>query len=314
MSSKPVNVSISAPLSPVSIGADKSVTPAQRFRRQYFSSRTATIAFILLVALALAAFTAPLWAPQNPYDLSAVSINQAELVPGSVSPDGKLRYLLGTDGAGRDLLSVIAYGLRISIVVGVASALVALLLGTTVGLIAAHFGGKVDALLMRIVDLQLSIPTILVALMLLAVLGQGVDKTLLALILVQWAYFARIVRGSAIVERQKEYVEAAMGQGLPAWRIMARHILPNCAAPLIVNGTLQIASAISLEATMSFLGIGLPQTEPSLGLLISNGFEYMLSNKYWISVFPGIALVLLVASFNLIGDQLRIALNSKLDT
>lgn len=285
-------------------------TPWQRLRARFLESRIAYGAVVLFLLLALAALAAPWIAPQNPYDLSTVSVVNAELPPGQQDMTGRA-YLLGTDGAGRDVLSAILYGLRISIGVGMASALVALLLGTAVGLVAAHFGGVVDAFIMRFVDLQLSFPAILVALMLLAALGQGVDKTLLALIVVQWAYYARTVRGSALVERQKEYVEAAMGQGLPARRIMFRHILPNCLAPLLVTVTLQTAHAITLEATMSFLGIGLPQTKPSLGLLIANGFEYLLSNKYWISVFPGIALVMLVASINLIGDRLRAVINPK---
>lgn len=285
-------------------------TPWQRLRARFLESRIAYGAVVLFLLLALAALAAPWIAPQNPYDLSTVSVVNAELSPGQQDMTGRA-YLLGTDGAGRDVLSAILYGLRISIGVGMASALVALLLGTAVGLVAAHFGGVVDAFIMRFVDLQLSFPAILVALMLLAALGQGVDKTLLALIVVQWAYYARTVRGSALVERQKEYVEAAMGQGLPARRIMFRHILPNCLAPLLVTVTLQTAHAITLEATMSFLGIGLPQTKPSLGLLIANGFEYLLSNKYWISVFPGIALVMLVASINLIGDRLRAVINPK---
>ena len=286
-------------------------TPWQQLRARFFESRTAALAFWLFVTLAVVAVAAPWIAPQNPYDLASVSIPNAELPPGSTSAAGAMHHLLGTDGAGRDVLSAILYGLRISIGVGLASAFVALIVGTSIGLAAAHFGGLVDAVIMRIVDLQLSFPAILVALMLLAVLGQGVDKTLLALIVVQWAYYARSVRGTAQVERQKEYVEAAIGQGLPARRIMFRHVLPNCVAPLLVIVTLQTAGAITLEATMSFLGIGLPQTKPSLGLLIANGFEYLLSNMYWISVFPGIALALLVASINLIGDRLRVAANPK---
>lgn len=296
-----------------SVPIAKTDTPARRLWRQYAKSRVALTAAILLLLLALAALAAPIIAPQDPYDLQVVSIMEAEKTPGSYSTDGRLYYVLGTDGAGRDVLSAILYGLRISIGIGVASALIALFLGTCVGLVSAHFGGKVDAVIMRIVDVQLSIPTILIALVLLAALGQGVDKTLLALILVQWAYFARNVRGAAQVERNKEYVEAAIGQGLPPTRIMFRHILPNCMAPLVVTATLHMAQAITLEATMSFLGIGLPPTKPSLGLLISNGFDYMLSNQYWISVFPGIALVLLVVSINLVGDQLRTVLNPKLD-
>jgi peptide/nickel transport system permease protein len=285
-------------------------TPWQDLRQRYAESRIATIALAFFVLLAVLAVLAPWVTPQDPYDLATVSVLNAELRPGEHSADGT-RHWLGTDGAGRDVLSAIVYGLRISIGVGLASAIVALVIGTIVGLVAAHLGGVVDAFLMRVVDLQLSFPAILVALMLLAALGQGVDKTLLALVIVQWAYYARTVRASALVERQKEYVEAAIGQGLPPRYVMFRHILPNCIAPLLVTVTLQTAHAITLEATMSFLGIGLPQTKPSLGLLIANGFEYLLSNKYWISVFPGVALALLVASINLTGDRLRTVLNPK---
>jgi peptide/nickel transport system permease protein len=166
---------------------------------------------------------------------------------------------------------------------------------------------------MRVVDIQLSFPAILVALILVAILGRGVDKVVIALILVQWAYYARTVRGSAMVERRKEYIEAAQCLALPATRIVFRHLLPNCLAPMIVVGTLQTAHAISLEATLSFLGVGLPQTEPSLGLLIANGFEYMLSGKYWISFFPGVALLVTIMSINLVGDQLRDVLNPRLE-
>lgn len=276
--------------------------------RRFFRSPSARFAVAMLALLVVAAMTAPLIAPQDPYDLRQVSITENEKPPGASSNDQALTYYLGTDGAGRDVLSAILYGLRVSLVIGVTSALVALLIGTAVGLLSAWRGGRVDALLMRIVDVQLSLPTILIALVLLAVLGHGADKTLLALVLVQWAVFARNVRGSALVERSKDYVEAARGQGLPAHRIMFRHVLPNCLAPLIVTTTNQMAAAITLEATMSFLGIGLPQTKPSLGLLISNGFDYMFSNLYWISVFPGIALVLLVVSISLVGDRLRVML------
>lgn len=288
-------------------------SPWRRVRRQFFASHVAAAALALLLLLVVAAFAAPLIAPQDPYDLSKVSVVDAELPPGARADSSGMLHLLGTDGAGRDLLSAILYGLRISIGIGLLSALAALVIGTTVGLVSAHLGGRIDAFLMRVVDLQLSLPAILIALILLASLGQGIDKTLMALILVQWAYYARNVRGSAVVERQKEYVEAAIGQGLSAARIMFRHVLPNCMGTLIVTATLQTAHAITLEATMSFLGIGLPQTKPSLGLLIANGFEYMLTNKYWVCVFPGIALALLVASINLIGDRLRAVFNPKLD-
>jgi peptide/nickel transport system permease protein len=178
--------------------------------------------------------------------------------------------------------------------------------------LAAYYGGRLESLIMRVVDLQLSFPAILVALILLAVLGRGVDKVLIALIIVQWAYYARTIRGQALVERRREYIEAARCLALSDRRIVFRHLLPNCLPPVIVVGTVQVANAIALEATLSFLGVGVPITEPSLGLLISNGYGYMLSGDYWISFFPGIALVVAVVSLNLVGDQLRDVLNPRL--
>jgi peptide/nickel transport system permease protein len=194
----------------------------------------------------------------------------------------------------------------------VASGFFALLIGMIVGLVAAYAGGRTENVIMRIVDLQLSFPASLVALMLIAILGKGIENIILALVIAQWAYYARTVRGTALVERRKEYVEAAQCLGLSKTRVVFRHILPNCLAPLIVVGTVQTASAISLEATLSFLGVGLPQTEPSLGVLIANGFEYLLSGRYWISVFPGIALLVTVVSINLVGDHLRDVLNPRM--
>ncbi|MDA7947456.1 MAG: ABC transporter permease [Hyphomicrobiaceae bacterium] len=287
-------------------------TPFQRFKADFLESKIATVALVTLVAIVLVAIFAPLIAPQNPYDLAQVSVLDARLPPGTKSEFG-YTFLLGTDGAGRDLFSAILYGLRISLSVGVMSGFIALVIGSAIGLIAAYAGGRVDSVIMRVVDIQLSFPAILIALMLLAVFGKGVDKIMIALVTVQWAYYARTVRGTALVERSKEYVEAGVCLGLSRNRILFRHILPNCLAPLIVVGTVQTAHAIALEATLSFLGVGLPQTEPSLGLLISNGFEYMLSGRYWISFFPGIALLLTIVSINLVGDQLRDVLNPRLE-
>jgi peptide/nickel transport system permease protein len=287
-------------------------TPFRRIAADFASSKLALFGLAVFALIVLCAILAPLISPQNPYDLAQLDVLDSRLEPGARSGDGKHVFWLGTDDQGRDMLSAIFYGLRISIGVGVTATLCALALGLTMGLTAAFFGGRVDALLMRIVDIQLSFPAILIALILLALLGQGIDKIIIALIAVQWAYYARTVRGAALVERAKEYIEAARCLALPAPRIVFRHLLPNCLPPLIVVATVQVAAAIALEATLSFLGLGLPITEPSLGLLISNGFTYMLSGKYWISFFPGVALLATIVSINLVGDQLRDVLNPRL--
>lgn len=289
-------------------------TPFQRFARNFFSSKIATAGFIVLGLIVLAAIFAPIIAPQNPYDLTQIDIMDSRLAPGTQSFDQRFTYLLGTDEQGRDMLSAILYGVRISIIVGVVSTAIALLIGLTLGLFAGYFGGRVEGFIMRVADIQLSFPPILVALILLALMGPGISKIVIALVAVQWAYYARTARSAALVERKKEYIEAASGLGLSPMRIVFRHLLPNCLPPLIVIAALQVASAISLEATLSFLGLGLPVTEPSLGLLIANGFDYMMSGKYWISVFPGIALLVTVVAINLVADQLRDVLNPRLQT
>ena len=290
----------------------KAETPFRRLTREFFASPVATGSLATLLIIVVLALFAPLLAPQNPYDLATVTVMDARLAPGERGSAGFVMWL-GADGAGRDMWSAILYGLRISLGVGVASGVIALAIGTAIGLAAAYRGGWLDALIMRLVDLQLSFPAILVALILVAILGRGADKVMIALILVQWAYYARTVRGSALVERRKEYIEAAHCLALPPRRIVFRHLLPNVVAPMIVVGTLQTAHAISLEATLSFLGVGLPLTEPSLGLLIANGFEYMLSGKYWISFYPGLALLATIMSINLVGDRLRDVLNPRLE-
>ncbi len=273
-----------------------------------------TLAFgvaILVLVLALAVL-APVISPQDPYDLLSLSLFDTTLPPSSEAYDGSRTYLLGTDSQGRDVLSGILYGLRISLVVGVGSALIAGAIGTIVGILAAYFGGWIEALIMRLVDLQLSFPAILVALMLLAFLGKGVGNVILALVIVEWAGYARTARSAALVELGKEYLIAARVSLLPVKRIIFVHLVPNCLPPLIVLLTIQVARAISLEATLSFLGVGVKATEPSLGMLIANGFSYILSGAYWITLFPGIALVVTVVAINLIGDYLRVALNPKL--
>ena len=274
------------------------------------SNPTTFISVLLLTLIVGCAILAPLIAPTDPYDLSVVSIMDGRLAPGEEMSNGNIAWL-GTDGAGRDVLSAIIYGLRTSLIVAISSALIALSIGIFIGLIAAFYGGKIDSFLMRIVDIQLSFPAILVALVLLALLGKGVDKVIIALAVVQWAVYARTVRAAATVERRKEYIEAASCLGLSNSRIIWKHLLPNSISPLIVLATLQTAHSISIEATLSFLGVGVPITEPSLGSLISNGFDFILSGAYWITFFPGVMLLATVASINVLGDQIRAILNPR---
>ena len=286
-------------------------SPAKRLLKQYMKNRMAVAGFIGFTAIVIVAVFAPWLSPQDPYDLAQLDIMDSLLKPGETSMDG-MPYILGTDDQGRDILSGIMYGLRTSLGVGALRAFFALIIGSALGLVSAYFGGRTDAFIMRVVDLQLSFPAILVALVLMAILGQGVDKIIIALIIVQWAYYARTIRSTALVETRKEYIEAASCLALSNSRIVFRHLLPNCIPPMIVVVTVRVAAAISLEATLSFLGIGLPVTEPSLGLLISNGFEYMLSGRYWISFYPGMALLFAIVSINLVGDHLRDILNPRL--
>lgn len=276
----------------------------------FFQSPAAAIGFATLIVICLLALFAPWISPQNPYDLMQLDIMDGRLPPGSESMTG-LVYHLGTDSQGRDILSGILYGLRTSLLVGVLSAFAAAIIGTTAGLFAAYMGKRTETVIMRLVDLQLSFPTILMALMMLAVLGKGVTNVVIALIIAEWATYARTVRATALVEREKEYIEAARMFRLPGWRILFKHLLPNCLAPVIVIATMQVARAIGLEATLSFLGLGASVTEPSLGMLISTGYQYLLTGLYWISFFPGIALLVTIVAINLVGDRLRDVLNPR---
>ena len=265
---------------------------------------------LILVVVLVAGVVLPLLAPQDPYDLATFSIMENRLPPGAESFDG-MTFWLGTDSQGRDMVSAILYGMRISLIVGLVATTIALMIGICVGLVAATFGSKVDAVLMRFVDFVLGFPSILVALVLLAALGRGVDKVIFAIVVVQWAHYARVMRASAMVERQKEYIEAAENLGYSKMRIMFRHLLPNSISAVLVIATIRVAVAITLEATLSFLGVGVPVTEPSLGLLVASGFQFLMSGEYWISVYPGIALVILIFSLNLAGDRLREAFDSR---
>jgi peptide/nickel transport system permease protein len=283
---------------------------AMRLWSEYRKERVAVVGMAIVAILLGASFVSHWIAPQNPYDLASLNLAHTQLPP-LTAIDGAY-YLLGTDAQGRDLLSAVMYGLRVSFTVAFSSAAAALTIGTLLGLTAAFRGGAVDAALMRLVDMHLAIPTILVALFLLAVFGRGIDKVILALIIVQWAYYARTVRASALSESAKDYVAATRVLRLPMMRVILRHVLPNCLPPLMVIAAIQLAHAVMLEATLSFLGLGVSITQPSLGMLIANGFEFLISGNYWISVLPGCFLLLTIVALNMVADRLRTIFNPRL--
>ena len=255
--------------------------------------------FFLLIAL-----LAPWIAPQNPYDLMVLDIMDGLLPPLSKLGNGTTAWL-GTDALGRDILSAVMYGLRLSLFVAFVAVTVGTSIGVLLGLVAAIKGGWVETIIMRAVDLKVSFPGILLALMLLAIFGTGVDKIIYALIIGVWASKARLTRSAALSEMQKEYIDAARISGIPNWRIMLRFLLPNSIAPVLVVVPMALSGAIGAEATLSFLGVGVPITEPSLGLLIANGNDYILSGKWWISIIPGVVLVSLVLCINVVADRIR---------
>ena len=281
----------------------------------------AYVSFAVLAILVISAFGAPIIAPHDPYDQTTIDIMDSELPPSWVEGEGTVKFLLGTDNMGRDMLSTMLYGMRISIIIGIGAVLVQAFLGIIIGLISGYIK-KVDTLLMRIADVQLSFSTYMIAIFISAtfqmVFGvanyEKIAAPLLILIigLAEWPQYARTVRASVLAERKKEYVEAARVIGLSRIRIMWRHILPNTLSPVLVISTVQVANAIMSEAALSFLGLGMPQSKPSLGSLITAGFEYIFSGSWWITIFPGILLVLLILVINLLGDWVRDYLNPKL--
>lgn len=298
----------------------------KRFKKSYFlysflRDPVAMISFALLLILMAASFLAPLIAPHNPYDTATIDLLDSETPP-SWMEGGETRFWLGTDAQGRDLLSTMLYGMRISIVIGLGAVLLQALIGILTGLIAGYAGGRLDNFLMRLADTQLSFATIMVAIFIGAIFQTafGVARyeqlavPLLVLIIgiAEWPQYARTVRASVLGEKNKEYVEAARVIGLDSRRIMWRHILPNTLSPVLVISTVQVANAIMSEAALSFLGLGMPVTRPSLGSLINSGFEYIFSGSWWITFFPGLLLVLLVLVINLLGDWLRDVLNPRL--
>jgi peptide/nickel transport system permease protein len=283
-------------------------------------SPVAIISAVMVLVCLVGALGAPWLAPHNPFDLASLNLSDARLPPAWM-PEGQPRYLLGTDDQGRDILSALMYGARISLFVGLAAVLLSLVLGVGLGLLSGFAGGKLDAFIMRVCDVMLSFPAILVALLI-----DGVGRALfpnahellafgvlvLAIALTGWVKYARTVRGSTMVERQKEYVQSARVIGVSNARIMRKHVLPNVLGPVLVLATIDVAQAVIIESTLSFLGVGVPPTSPSLGTLIRVGNDFLFSGEWWITVFPGALLMIIALSVNLLGDWLRDALNPRL--
>lgn len=278
------------------------------FWDEFKESKRGVVGAALTLILILAALFASWISPQNPYDLTQLFLENSNLPPhwslGS--------FMLGSDGQGRDLFSAILYGLRVSLYVGLTSTVISAIFGTLMGLAAGYLGGKTDMLIMRLADIQLSFPAILIALVIMSVWGQGLFKIIIAISVVNWVFYARTARGSTLAERSKDYVDAARSTGMSSAAIMLREVLPNIVAPIIVIGTVRVANSIILESTLSFLGLGVPITEPSLGSLIYEGYQKLFSGFWWISVLPGLALMAIVLGINLLGDRLRDVLNPRL--
>ncbi len=289
--------------------------------RRFGNDRTSFGALLLLALLAGLCLTAPLIAPYDPYDPNMIDILDSELPPVWQS-DGDARFLLGTDTQGRDMLSAILYGTGISLLIGLVAVLIQAVIGIAIGLLAGYAGGRIDAFLMRLADIQLSLSTLMVAIIALALFQKSfgaeqfgvlaVPMLILVIGLAEWPLFARTVRGCVLAELNKDYVLAAQALGLAPFHIVRRHILPNISSPLLIIATVQVANAIMAEAALSFLGLGMPATQPSLGALIRAGFDVILSGVWWITTLPSIALVVLVLAINMVGDGLRDALNPRL--
>jgi len=282
-----------------------------QFFAHYKRSPAAIFSSLLILIIALLALLGPYFVPQNPFDLSSLELGNAYLPP--VGTEGaNPMFPLGTDQQGRDMLSAVVYGSRTSLYVGVVGVVLCCALGTFLGILSGYYGGWMDSLIMRIADIQLSFPSILIAMFLMSVLGRGIENVIIALIMVGWVKFARTVRGETLKVRKMEYVDAARVIGLPDWKIIFKYVLPNVTTSLIVLATMQVGTFILMEATLSFLGLGVPITEPSLGMLCSDGYKVMFGGLWWVSVFPGLYIVLIVFAVNMLGDFLRDELNPKL--
>jgi peptide/nickel transport system permease protein len=280
----------------------------REFWAEFRESKSGVFGAGLTLAFVLAALLAPFLSPQDPYDLTQLFLKYSNLPPKWTLGI----FMLGSDGQGRDLYSAILYGLRVSLYVGLASTVLSAVFGTLAGVLAGYMRGRTDAVIMRIADIQLSFPAILIALVIMSLWGQGLFKIIIAISVVNWVFYARTARGSTLAEREKDYVDAARAAGVSSGAIMLREILPNIMAPIIVIGTVRVANAIILESTLSFLGLGVPITEPSLGSLIYEGYQVLFSGFWWSSVLPGLGLMGSVLGINLLGDRLRDVLNPRL--
>jgi len=272
---------------------------------EYFEDKLAAGGLIVFTILAIFAIAPALFSYQNPYDLTQLYLENSFQAPNE-------NFWLGTDEQGRDIFSAIMYGLRVSLYVGFASTILSVIIGFTLGLISGYYGGWIDTVIMRIADIQLSFPAILIALIIMALWGAGVGKIIIAITIVNWVYYARTARGVVLSEKEKDYAQSAKALGMSNFSIIFKEIMPNTTAPIIVIATVRIAVAIILEATLSFLGLGVPITEPSLGSLIANGYQVLFSGYWWTSVFPGIILMILIISINLVGDRARDIMNPRL--
>lgn len=281
------------------------------FFHNYKNSALAIIGSVIIISVVLIAIFGPLFTIQDPYNMSEIELNNAYKSPAWIE-DGESTFILGTDQQGRDMFSAIVYGSRVSLIIGIVSTLLSSVLGIALGITSGYFGGKVDSIIMRIADVMLSFPTMLIALFVMSVLGRGVVNILISLTIVGWVKFARTVRGEVLSVKKQEYIEATKVIGLPNLKIILKHVFPNVLTSIIVLVTMQVGSNILTEATLSFLGLGVPVTRPSLGMLCSNGFDVLYSGMWWVTIFPGLYIMLIVFGINLLGDFLRDELNPKL--
>ena len=282
------------------------------FFYNYRKSFSAVFGSVIIFLALVIGLIGPFVVPQNPYDQKQTDLSN-DYLPPMWEEEGRAEFPLGTDGQGRDMLSVIVYGSRISLLIGISVTVISCVIGTFLGVFAGYKGGKTDSFIMRVADIQLSFPSMLIALFIMAIFGSGIEKLIVTLSFVGWVMFARTIRGETLSVKNQEYIQAAHVLGYSDWRILFRHVLPNVTTPLIVLFTNKIGNVILTEASLSFLGVGVPVTQPSLGLLVKNGFDVLFSGLWWVSLLPGLYIMLLVFGINLLGDFLKDELNPQLN-